>query len=170
MVIQAQSVDEKNRILCEGIYNYFAGKYGVKNAPSVSRPGPKKSRKHNRPLKKVIQERNGARRDARQAKKKGRDDTLIRDLPRKLYKLVRTHSKAKRKMLNARMNLEARKARRDCAKHFWLFASRVLDGKGDPVESSFSAEDAVSFFSEFYSSSPRQFHRPEWLPEMHAPS
>ena len=73
-------------------------------------------------------------------------------------------------MLNARMNLEARKARRDCAKHFWLFASRVLDGKGDPVESSFSAEDAVSFFSEFYSSSPRQFHRPEWLPEMHAPS
>ena len=99
MVIQAQSVDEKNRILCEGIYNYFAGKYGVKNAPSVSRPGPKKSRKHNRPLKKVIQERNGARRDARQAKKKGRDDTLIRDLPRKLYKLVRTHSKAKRKCL-----------------------------------------------------------------------
>lgn len=41
-----------------------------------------------------------------------------------------------------------------------------LDGKGD---SSFSVEDAEAFFKQVYSSSPRVFERPEWLPSMNAP-
>ena len=109
-----------------------------------------------------MKERNDARKYLRQAKWKSKDDALVKDLAQKLHKLVRT--RAKRKMLNVKMNLKARKARKGRAK---LFASRLLDGEGGPVEPSFSAEEAVSFFSEVYSSTPRQFHRPEWLPEMH---
>ena len=47
--------------------------------------------------------------------------------------------------------------------------AKNLDGTDDSIDPSFSAEEAEAFFKQVYSSSPRQFQRPEWLPTMKPP-
>ena len=69
----------------------------------------------------------------------------------------------------ARLNLEAGKARRECVRCFWKFAAKILDGRDELPEPDFSAEEAESFFREVYSSSPREFQRPTWLPPTDPP-
>ena len=90
-------------------------------------------------------------------------------MARKFHQLIRLHSKAKREQMRARLNLEARKARQECAKCFWRFAATVLDGREESPEPAFSADKAESYFREVYSSSPREFARPSWLPASKPP-
>ena len=60
--------------------------------------------------------------------------------------------------------MEARKARSDCAKAFWRFASRLLDKDEVSASPAFCVDDAESFFKEVYSCNAKSFSRPEWLP------
>ena len=60
-VLQAQCVEDKNKILCEGIYGYFVSKYETiqinrNKVCSVQHP-----RKHNRAVKRITKEKNMAR-------------------------------------------------------------------------------------------------------------
>ena len=164
--MQAKSVEVKNKVLCEGIYNHFASKYGV--YANSTRP-VSHSRKHNRPIKKITREKNDARKALRKAKREGEETGIIQALARKFHSLIRLHSKTKKEQLKTQLNLEARKARRECAKSFWRFAAKVLDGEGDSVAPSFSVEEAERYFREVYSSNRKEFQRPEWLPAAELP-
>ena len=62
----------------------------------------------------VTQQKNEARRELRAARRDGRDQITIREVARKFHTLIRLHSKTK---LKAKFNLEAGKARRECARH-----------------------------------------------------
>ena len=168
-VLQAQCVEDKNKILCEGIYGYFASKYGTiqikpSKVHSVQRP-----RKHNRAVKKITKEKNIARRELRRAIKEGKKDDIIKDIARKFHKMIRMHSRAKKEQLKSRLNLEAGKARLECARNLWRYAAKILDGEEDLNEPSFSVKDAEEFFKKVYSRPPSKFQRPQWLPPMNRP-
>ena len=66
-VLEAESVDEKSKLLGEGIYNHFASKYGVLDKHRHT--SQRKPRNHNRPLKRLRKERNEARKELRKARK-----------------------------------------------------------------------------------------------------
>ena len=70
-IIQAPSAEDKNAILSDGIYEYFANTYGVRES-KAKKTLHKKHEKHDRALKAVTELRNKARRDLRQAKREGR--------------------------------------------------------------------------------------------------
>ena len=165
-VLAAKSVDDKNMVLCEGIYNHFSSKYGLRKTTHPRKPRVKR---HNRAFKKPTQEKNTARRELRAAKREGKEKGTIKEIATKFHQLIRLHSKAKREQLRSRLNLEAGKARQECAKNFLRFAAKIFDGEDETPEPAFSAEDAESFFKEVYSTSPRPFQRPSWLPEANSP-
>lgn len=165
-VFAAQSVDDKNRVLCEGLYNHFANKYGRLKKGT---PQKRQDKRHSRSLKRLTQEKNMARRELRAARREGRQEGVIKDVARRFHQLIRLHSKAKRVQLRSKLNLEAGKARQECAKRFWKFAAKLLDGEEESPEPAFSAEEAESFFTEVYSSARRVFQRPEWLPPTNTP-
>ena len=69
-------------------------------------------------------------------------------------RLLRLHSKKSKISNKSKANMEARKARSDCAKVFWRFASRLLDEDEVSASPAFSVDDAESFFKEVYSCNP----------------
>ena len=97
-VLAAASVDEKNKALCDGIYTYFTSKYGTR--PN-KRKKKRKMKGSGKALSKLRTERNKLRSEMRKAKKAGQDPQAIKDLARKLYQLLRQHSKAKREVSQA---------------------------------------------------------------------
>jgi len=92
-VLQAASPEDKNRVLSEGIYDYFAQKYGARKQKPSRRQG--KRAKHDRALKKVTQLKNEARREFQRANKHGLLPETIQPLACKFFELVREHSRLK---------------------------------------------------------------------------
>ena len=64
--LSAQSVEEKNMVLCVGIYNSFSSKYGVRNRCNSRKLSVKR---HNRAFKRITREKNAARRELRAAQR-----------------------------------------------------------------------------------------------------
>ena len=90
-VHQATSAEEKNSILADGIYNYFATQYGVRqivHRPSRKQKKDMKRQKHDRALKRVTELKNRARREFRQAKRQGSTREEIQSLARSFFDLV----------------------------------------------------------------------------------
>ena len=58
-VLSAQTVDDKNMVLCAGIYNHFISKYGTNRKGNKSGILRKSGvRRHNRAFKKLTQDKN----------------------------------------------------------------------------------------------------------------
>ena len=96
---------------------------------------------------------------------------MIQEMAKQFHKLIRMHSKAQKVSLRTRVNLEARKARSECAKSLWRFAAKILDDEGsNNVTPAFNSQTAETFFTNTYSSNTKSFQRPEWLPEPPAPA
>ena len=51
-------------------------------------------------------------------RREGKEEGAIKEVARRFHRLIRLHSKAKREQLRSRLNLEAGKARQECAKNF----------------------------------------------------
>ena len=122
--ISCSTVDEKNKTLCEGVYQYFSQLFGTKAKQAHH---SKRARRHNRRLKRLTQLKNESRRELRKAKKDGLDEATMRTVAKEFHRLLRLHSKESKLSNKSKANMEARKARSDCAKAFWRFASRLLD-------------------------------------------
>ena len=84
--------------------------------------------------------------------------------------LLRLHSKVSRLTLKTRAKLETLKARRSCAKSFWRFAAQLLDEHKSDTSSTFNANEAESFYRRVYSSEPKEFEQPAWLPTPPSPA
>ena len=162
-ILSASSPDEKNKILVDGIYDYFAQTYGTRKQKSSKQQ--KKVEKHDRALKKVRQLKNEARRDLRQAKKEGLEPGSILSLSRKFFKLVREHSQLKRSSVSSQEKAQSRKARQHCHRNFWKFTKDLLDdNSSSQITPKFTEDKAFSYFKEVYHASPRNFDQPAWLP------
>ena len=167
-VLSAPTVDEKNRELCEGVYQYFSQKYGTKRSFRTPRKRP---RKHARCLKTVTKQKNEARKQMRKASREGCGENTIRTLANEFHKLLRLHSKEKKAQLKSRVRMEALKARKECAKAFWRFAAKILDDEGEnSATPTFSAEAAESHFRKIYSCEAKTYTRPDWLPPPPSPT
>ena len=109
--------------------------------------------------------RNEARRDLRRARREGQDNLVIQEMPKQFHKLIRMYSKVQKVSLRSKANLEARKARRECAKSLWWFAAKILDDDGSSNSTpAFNSNTAENFFTNAYSSVRKSFQYPEWLP------
>ena len=92
-VMAATSPEEKSRILLEGVYTYFAKRYGTKKIrmrERISYPP------HNSALKEVKRKKNEARKELRVARKQGLPSDAIQSIARKFFSYVRSHSHLKR--------------------------------------------------------------------------
>ena len=164
-VLAAPTVDEKYKVLCQGIYHHFSSQYGY-----VSPRKPLRKRRHARYLKWLTAEKNKARKQFRQARASSEDSSLVRELAQKFYRLVRLHSAEKKVLLKSKCKLEALKARRECSKAFWWYAAKVLDGERESVVPAFGSHRAEEFFREVYSAGAKCVSQPQWLPSPPSPS
>lgn len=86
-VLSATTVDEKNQVLCEGIYSYFSGRYGTrakKSRSSRKRRGGSQSPS----IAQLRAERNRLRNKLRRAKKNGQDMEAIKSLETEFHRLL----------------------------------------------------------------------------------
>ena len=159
-VLQATTIEEKNNILTNGIYDIMAGRYGTRNPP---RP-KKRPRQHDRTLRRVTRLKNEARQALRRVRRQEESVSTIQSLSGNFLSLLREHSKLKRKSSRRLQDKEASIVREECHHNFWRYAKCLLDGDTTSQSTpNFSARAAYSFFSEVYMSSPHQFETPSWM-------
>ena len=161
-VLYVTNPDDKNRVLSEGIYDYFAKKFGTRKQKPNRHQG--KRAKHDRALKKVTQLKNEARREFQKAKKHGLQPETIQPLARKFFELVREHSRLKSLSTRSKCRAQARSARHSCHHHFWRFSRQLLnDNSTSDVAPQFTQEEACDYFTEVYHAGPRNFAQPAWM-------
>jgi len=84
--------------------------------------------------------------------------------------LLREHSRLKRASARRSEEVTAKIAREQCHKHFWRYASTLLDNDNNTeVSPDFSAQTAYDFFSAEYTSTPQHFCQPNWMPTPASP-
>ncbi len=161
-VINASTVEEKNRLLCDGVYQYFSEKFGTRSPQRKPRRRPQRPARR---LKDLTQQKNESRKRMRKARREGCDEATIRTIAKEFHKLLRLHSKEKKGQVKTKAKIEALKARKECARNFWRFAAKILDDdESNDAKPTFSAETAESYFTKVYSCDPKTFSRPDWLP------
>ena len=156
-VLAATSVEEKNQLLCNGIYNYFSSKYGTRakgKRRTVQRP--KKPNTLQNSLVQLWKEKNNLRNELRHAKKLGLNADSIRSLASKFHLLLRQYKRTNRSLCKSVSNNTAEYDRKECAKHFNRFAAIVLDGDDNllSAEPEFNAATAESYFHKVYHTEP----------------
>ena len=117
-VLFASSPEVKNRVLSEGIYDYFAQKFGTRQQ--------KPTKQHRRRVRQAAEGeelKNLARRDFKNAKKQG----LSADSIQPLAKKFKEHSRLKKALSAVKYCDQTRRARHACNCHFWQFARQLLD-------------------------------------------
>ena len=169
-VIQATSVDDKNTNLVEGLYSYFAEKYGTRKPTHTKKMSTQ--HKQDRALKKVRNLKNQARRAYRQAKRNRTEQVDIQSLVRNFFKLVQSHSSLKKLSTRGENKLNAKRARQSCFKDFWKFTSNLLDDKPNNnwTSPTFTEEKAYDFFQSTYQSPQHTYERPSWMPAPKLPT
>ena len=172
-VLTPTSVDERNHVLCQGIYNYFAGRFGLRKVRrKLRRNRQTESRKSSESsLADFKRERNSLRRQLRSARKRGLGEETIKELAAKFHKLLRKHQQVtKAEQRSVEMNT-ARKQRERCAKSFHSFVKEVLDqeDRDKRIDPAFDVALAQSYFRDVYSSDRREFQCPDWLPTASQP-
>lgn len=150
--------------MCKGVYQIFSNTFG-----RVSTCKPRRQRKHARLLKRITAEKI-AKQHLRQAQSSSADSSVIQELARNFYRLVRLHSAEKKILLKSKCRFEALKARRECSKAFWCYAAKLLDDVGDSVSPTFDASKAEEYFTRIYAAGPNQFSKPTWLSSPPTPS
>ena len=167
-VLAAFSVDDKNTMLCEGVYQVFANKFGCISTYKPRRQ--RRQRKHARRLKRLTSQKNTARKQLHQAKASSAEPSIIKELSCKLYKLVHLHSAEKKILLKSKCRFEALKARRECNSTFWRYAAKLFDDEDNSVVPAFDVSQAEEYFKKIYAVGPNQFSHSHWLPSPPTPS
>jgi hypothetical protein len=165
-VLAVPTPQEMSRLLCEGLYTYFASKYGTNTTHAHKK---KRRPLHKGSLKEVQREKKEAKRELGLAKKNGSPVDVVHSLAKHFFSLVRAHSQLKRASRAQLLSRDVRAARLRCHKDFRRCARELLDGKSDQLALAFSEAAAAKFFSEVYHSGPRNFVQPEWMPSPSPP-
>ena len=163
-VLAAPTVEEKNRVLCEGIFNYFTAKFGPRTQKARRKSKSHTSQKET--LATLRGKRNKARNNLRRAKRQGAHPTDLETLATAFHQFLREYNKVSRAEKRRAHKAEASTARIHCTKNFSRFAKQVLDEdhNSNATEPGFDHNTAAQFFSRVYSSTPRMYEQPSWLP------
>ena len=57
----------------------------------------------------------------------------------------------------------------ECATRVWNFAAQTLDDTQEDIQPAFDVDSAEEYFMSVYSSEPRVYYRPPWLPTAPSP-
>ena len=166
-VLAAPTVEEKNRILCEGIFCYFTSRFGSRKQKARRRSRCHTA--HRETLTTLREKRNKARSDLRTAKKQGNNPADLTTLAKAFHRFLREYKKVSRAEKRRENKAEASTARIQCAKNFAKFAKQVLDDDPNNVDPEFDLKTTEQFFSRVYSSTPRVYEQPSWLPNAPPP-
>lgn len=86
----------------------------------------------------------------------------VRLLAHEFHVLVRRHSKLAKDAKKMAAKAHAKKPRKECHKDLHKFSRKILEDD--------SRAEAQSFFTDTYSTSPQNFHRPSWMLQPPPPS
>ena len=166
-VLAASTVDEKHHALCSGAYRYFSAEYGTRS----SKPSRKRKHKesHRGSTAELRLERNKARQQLRKARRSSSDQQEIRELAKRFHHSLRQFSRARKAERKSLQECDQLKARKECATRFWKFAAQTLDDTQEDIQPAFDEDSAEEYFVSAYSSEPRVYHRPLWLPTAPSP-
>ena len=169
VVLAATTVEMKNDYLCKLVHSTLAERFGTKKRmPCVP---SKRSRPHNREVKRLRKQKIQAQRLLRQAQRERRGKEELTHLGLLCHKIVRAFNKALRRKEKLLESSQAARARKECSNSFWKFASHVLDedDSGPPVSPAFDAASCEQHFRDVYSSQPHVYSHPDWLPPAASP-
>ena len=149
------------------MYGYFSSKYGT----CSSKPFRRQKHKHSQGggSLELRLKRNKARQQLRKARRSSTDPQVIQHLANTFHQYLQQFSRARKAERKSLQECKQLRARRDCAKNFWKFASQTLDVNNEDIQLAFQKEAAEEFFTTSYSSEPRVFHQPPWLPTVPSP-
>ena len=166
-----QTPDEINEILICTIYSYFATTHGTKAVQKDGEWKNQRVKQDARPLKKVTELKNKARKEFRDAKRNGLCPVVITNVARNFFKLIREHNKVKKKTSQDRAMLTRKQLRRACHINFWKFAKDLLDdNSASSTKPQFGADKAEAFFGTTYRAVSHNFSKPSWMPTPQLPS
>ena len=127
LVQNAVSAEDKNKCLCNGVYDVLSSHFGTRPLVQSQRKAEVRFRQHDRALKRVTRLKNEARQTLRQAKRKGESGTVLSSLAAKFLSLLRTHSRLKRKSQKRYSQNEVKSVRQRCYLDFWKYAKELFE-------------------------------------------
>ena len=139
-VFQSITVEEKNALLCTGVYDILAARFGCHPSSRSRNLVQSKLKQHDRALKEVTHQKNETRQVLRKAKRDRASDTVIQSLAANFLSLLRQHSDLKRVSIRRLQHKEAKLVRAECHRNFWKFAKGLLDGGTTPQVISFLSQ------------------------------
>ena len=160
-VYAANTVEEKNAILSADLYDHLAQKFGTV-PPHTKKVGRKP---HNRTIKKVREMKNKLKRDFRNAKKRNAPKEELAECAKSYHQCLRELNRLLKETNDRGDEKNAASTRNKFNHNFWKFTKNLLDDENvETTQPTFSKEEAHSYFSRVYSSSPHVFVDPPWLP------
>ena len=154
-VIATSSPEEKNSILANGIYDYFVSRYGTKKAQQRR---SRRSPTHKVALKTVEKQKNEAKKELREMKRRGCPAETVQAFAQKFFRLIRDHSQLKRVSQTSSQKQDAARAREQCHRNLQRFAKQILEEDNtNHIQPKFNQAAAHSFFKEVYRVGYQQF-------------
>ena len=151
-------------------FNFFSSRYGCHRHKEKNNSEPSRRPKHDRALKKIKQLKNKAGRDFRHAKKNGALVDDMQTLATIFFNLVRQQSKMVKKSRAASMSQSIRQEQSLCHNSFWKYVKHLFDNNTTKrISPAFTEDKAFPFFKSVYSSQPKSFHQPPWMPSAKDP-
>jgi hypothetical protein len=170
LVLMESNVDTINPIVCQGIYSFFTSKFGF--TPDTPHPTNHRcSNHHQSNLNKIKKEKIAVKKQLRHLRRFDGNRNEVRLLAQRFHQLVRSHNK----LIKIEKQMQTRGARnqqrKKCHKDIHKFARNLLNNDDfTSIEPTFSRSEAEDFFSTTYSSTPRSFNCPPWMPVPPQPS
>ena len=159
-VYAANTVQEKNAILSEDLYNHLSRKFGT--VP----PSTKKSwrKTHNRTIKKVQEMKNKLKLDFWNAKRNVPKEELA-ECAKSYHQWLRELNRLLKENNDRGDERNAASTRKKFNHNFWKFTKNLPDDENaETTQPSLSKEEAHSYFNCVSSSFPHVFIDPPWLP------
>ena len=169
LVLGSTSPEQKHLALVQGIYRYLSSRFGTKSLKATNQQV--KQKRHDRELKMVTNLKNEARKKVRAAKKDNKPPGVVAALTGSFLSLLRQHSRLKQLSIKSLYTRNTKEIRQRCHKNFWKFAKDLLDDDSvSQVQPQFSRDQATTHFTETYTSNPKVFNCPKWMPTPSLPS
>jgi hypothetical protein len=164
------SVEDIHTILTTGIYSYLSKEFGIKDNSNSLSEQQRQHRPHQRALKAVREEKRVVKKQLRALRRDGTPDEVA-VLARAFHHLVKKYSKLLKEEKLASNRKNQRQQRRACHHNFSKYARNLLDDNGHTkIQPAFSRSDAEAYFSSTYSSVPKTYYQPTWMPDAQQPT
>ena len=126
---------------------------------------------HQRALKAVRAEKNAAKRQLRQLRRRNDSPEEVHLLAIKFHQLVKQHNKLIKEERYKERTRTIRQQRQDCHRNFWRFSNTLFnDDCCSCIEPAFDEKTAESFFKKTYEPKDATFERPSWIKPSRPPS